>query len=46
VKEFADEKIVRYGKIALAVGLTYGSTYVFGTDFVIIALLFYIAYNK
>ena len=44
--EFTDEKFARYGKIALALGLTYGSTYFFGVDFVIIALLFYIAYSK
>jgi len=46
VIEFTDEKIVRYGKLAAACGLLYASTYVLGVDFVIIALLFYIAYNK
>jgi len=46
VKEFADEKIIRYGKLVLLFGLAYSSTLFFEPNLVIIFLLFYISFVK
>jgi|TARA_B110000495_G_C22420213_1_gene266043 hypothetical protein len=46
MKEFADEKIIRYAKMALLFGLAYSSTLIFEANVVIIFMLFYIAFAK